>query len=123
MTAVRDEKDIEQLAEELHDRFGELPKPVVNSLDVLRLRLKCAAIGVSSISTDRRQVIIRFAVGIRLAPDVSRDLKKKYPEHVFLADRVILHSATPRLVRMLGYILDDLPAALEESKDIYLARI
>ena len=123
MTAVRDEKDIEQLAEELHDRFGELPRPVVNSLDILRLRLKCAAVGISSISTDRKQVIIRFAVGIRLAPDVSRDLKKKYPEHVFLPDRVILHSATPRLVRMLGYILDDLPAALEESKEIYLARI
>ena len=123
MTAVRDEKDIEKLAEELHDRFGELPRPVVNSLDILRLRLKCAAVGVASISTDRKQVIIRFAVGIRLAPDVSRDLKKKYPEHVFLPDRVILHSATPRLVRMLGYILDDLPAALEESKEIYLARI
>jgi transcription-repair coupling factor (superfamily II helicase) len=123
MTAVRDEGDIEQLAEEMKDRFGELPKPAVNSLDVLRLRLKAASVGMASISMDRRQVVMRFGTGIRLAPDIARELKKKHQGCIFTGDRVLIHAESLRLLKLIGYILDDLPAALEESKDIFLANL
>ncbi len=123
MTSARDEKDIDQLSEEMRDRFGELPKPVVNSLDILRLRLKASGIGISSIAVDRRQVIMRFATGIRLAPDVSLGLKKKFQGCVFQGDKVLIHAETPRLLKLIGYIMDDLPAALDESRDLFLAKL
>ncbi len=123
MTAVRDEKDVDQLADEIKDRFGELPKPVRNSMDILRLRLKAASVGLASISVDRRQVIAKFATGIRLAPDVARELKKKYEGCVFQGDKIMIHAETPRVLKLIGYIMDDLPAALEESKALYLAQL
>lgn len=123
MTAVREESDVDSLAEELRDRFGDLPKPVANSMELLRLRIKAARAGVASISTDRKQVVMKFAAGIRLAPDTAIGLKKKYQGCVFMADKVIVHAGTPRLVKLLGYILDDMPAALEDSKDYYLAKL
>ena len=123
MTAVRDEKDVDQLADELHDRFGDLPKPVANSLDILRLRLKAARAGIASISSDRRQVVIKFGAGIRLAADVAIELRKRFAGGVFLPDKVIADGRAPDLLNRLNDILDALPEALEESKAVYLARL
>jgi len=123
MTAVREEKDVDQLADEFHDRFGDLPSPVVNSLQILRLRLKAAGAGVASISTDRRQAIIKFGMGIRLAPDVAIELRKRLTGNVFLPDKVIVDARSPALLDLLNDILDALPEALEESKDFYLAKL
>lgn len=123
MTAVRNEEDVNQLAEELRDRFGDPPKSVVNSLEILKLRLKAARTGIAAIATDRGQVIIKFGTGMRLAPDTAAKLKKKYPGTVFMADKILVHSGTPRLAKFIGYILDDLPAAFEDSKDYFLAKL
>jgi transcription-repair coupling factor (superfamily II helicase) len=123
MTAVRDRKDIDQVGEEMQDRFGDLPTPVANSLEILGLRLKAAQAGAASISTDRRQVVIKFGSGIRLAADVALDLKKRFSGNVFLADRVITNALNPRLMELLNDIMDAIPEALEESKAVYLARL
>ena len=123
MTAVRDEKDVEQLADELHDRFGDLPKPVANSLDILRLRLKASRAGAASISSDRRQVVIKFGAGIRLAADVAIELRKRLPGSVFLPDKVIADGRAPDFLNRLNDILDALPEALEDSKAVYLAHL
>jgi transcription-repair coupling factor (superfamily II helicase) len=123
MTSVREEKDIDRLAEEMEDRFGKLPEPVSNSLDVLKLRLKAAKASVAAISTDKRQVMVKFGTGIRLAPDTAIRLKKQFPGNVFLPDKVIVDSRNPRLMEALSEILDALPEALEDSKEYYLAAL
>ncbi len=121
MTAVREDKDVDKLEEEIKDRFGKPPKPVVNSLGILRLRIKAAHSGIAAITSDNQQISMKFGAGIRLASEVSRDLRKKYQGCVFAADKVAVDPRTPRVIKMLGYILDDLPAALEESKNLYMA--
>ena len=121
MTAIRDENDVDQLADEFHDRFGDLPKPVSNSLDILKLRLKASRTGVASISSDRRQVVIKFGAGIRLAADVAIELRKRFAGGVFMPDKVIADGRPPDLLNRLNDILDALPEALEESKAVYLA--
>jgi len=121
MTAVRDLKDVDQLAEEMRDRFGDLPAPVRNSLDVLRLRLKADGAGVSGISTDRSQVVLKFGPGIRLAPDIGLELRRRLPGTVFLPDKVIVDGGSSHLLGLLHETMDALPAALAESKDMYLS--
>ncbi|MDI6828050.1 MAG: transcription-repair coupling factor, partial [Armatimonadota bacterium] len=121
MTAVRSLEDVDEIAEEMKDRFGELPTPVKNSLDILKLRLKASGIGIESISSDKRQVTIKFAHGIRLAPDVGFFLKKEFPGVVFAVDRIIISAKTPELLPLLNKILAALPEALEESKQMYLS--
>lgn len=123
MTAVREVKDVDIIADELQDRFGNAPKPVVNSLEILKIRLKSVPAMVESITTDQRQVSIRFGTGVRLAPDVAKEMKRKHKGCAFNADRILIDIQMPRLLKLIGYILDDLPAALEESKKLYLARI
>jgi hypothetical protein len=40
-----------------------------------------------------------------------------------MADRVLVDSRSPRLLKLLGYILDELPGALADSKLYYMAMI
>lgn len=125
MTAVRELKDIEQLEEEFRDRFGDLPKPVSNSLDLLRLRLRMAEVGIGSIVTERRQVICRFAAGVRLDSDVCVLMRRKIPGTVFMLDRVIVDGASPDFFGVLHKVMDALPDAIKESRDLrrYLKKI
>lgn len=123
MTAVREEKDVDAIMEELQDRFGSLPKPVVNALEILRIRLKSIPAMVESITSDKQQAAIRFGTGARLAPDIAKELGRKYRGCIFAGDKILIDIRSPRLIKLIGYILDDLPKALAESKELYLARI
>ena len=123
LTSIRDEKDVDAIAEEMRDRFGDFPKPVKNSLELLKLRLKASRASIKSISSDRQQVMMKYVIGVKMAADTGLKLKKKYPGCVFQPDKVIVHADTPRLLKLLGYILDDLPEALEESKLVYFSKL
>lgn len=118
MTSVHEPKDVDQLQEELRDRFGDLPRPVSNSLDLLRLRLRMAEVGVGSIVTEHRQVILRFAGGIRLDSDVCVLMRRKIAGTVFMPDRVIVDGASPDLFGVLHKVMDALPEAIRESRDL-----
>jgi transcription-repair coupling factor (superfamily II helicase) len=63
-------EEVEELARELVDRFGKLPAAVDNLLYGVRIKLLALRAGVQSISTEDKQVVIRFREGIK--PDRSR---------------------------------------------------
>jgi transcription-repair coupling factor (superfamily II helicase) len=51
--------EVDDVAQELEDRFGELSQPTVNLLYQLRLKILAMAAGVQTISTEERQVVIK----------------------------------------------------------------
>jgi transcription-repair coupling factor (superfamily II helicase) len=51
--------EIDEMAKELQDRFGEMPEPVANLLYQLRLKLLAMETGVKAIVTEIGQIIIR----------------------------------------------------------------
>jgi transcription-repair coupling factor (superfamily II helicase) len=51
--------EVNDMAQELEDRFGELPWPTVNLLYQLRLKILAIAAGVQAISTEEGQVVIK----------------------------------------------------------------
>ncbi len=51
--------EIDEMAKELQDRFGEMPEPVANLLYQLRLKLLAMEAGVKAIVTEIGQIIIR----------------------------------------------------------------
>ena len=53
--------DIEEMAEELADRFGPIPDPVHNLLYQLRIKSLAQKSGVTAVTTDNGQVKIRLA--------------------------------------------------------------
>ncbi|HEY3298327.1 MAG TPA: transcription-repair coupling factor [Armatimonadota bacterium] len=123
MTAVREASDVEKLEEEIRERFGKLPRAVKNSLEILRIRLKIAGTGIAAVATDRRQVMIKFATGYKLAPDVAIRLKRKYVGNQFQPEKIIVHAPEIRILQVLNAILDEMPAAFEESKPVYQVKM
>ena len=92
LTAVRKTDDVQRIQDEFEDRYGDPPRPVWNLLALLRLRLRCHAVGISSVVAEKRRVAVRFS-GTHLTPEILRKLSRAHMQHQFLPDIVFL--ATP----------------------------
>ena len=92
LTAVRKTDDVQRIQDEFEDRYGDPPRPVWNLLAILRLRLRCHEVGISSVVAEKRRVAVRFS-GTHLTPEIIRKLSRTYMQHQFLPDIVFL--ATP----------------------------
>ena len=91
LTAVRKTEDVQRIQDEFEDRYGDPPRPVWNLLAILRLRLRCAEVGISSIVAEKRRLAIRFT-GTHLTQDVLKRLSRNYMQHQFLPDVVFVAS-------------------------------
>ncbi len=115
MAAAKTEKEVRQIQDELDDRFGDPPKQVWNMLSILRMRIRAAEVGISSISTDKRQIIIRFAPGFRLIQEVQRELQRTHKRHWFQGDRVAINPDTPRIVNLVEDMIEIVAKGLKTS--------
>jgi transcription-repair coupling factor (superfamily II helicase) len=59
--------DLAAFRQEVTDRFGPMPPPVVRLLEVAELRLTAESAGVASISREEGQLVIRFGAGLTRA--------------------------------------------------------
>ncbi len=91
LTAVRKVGDVQRVQDELEDRYGDPPRPVWNLLAILRLRLRCAEVGVSAIVAEKRRLAIRFT-GTHLTQESIKRLSRNYMQHQFLPDVVFVAS-------------------------------
>ncbi len=57
----RDETEIDALASEFNDRFGKLPEMVENLFYQMRVKLRAEAAGLSAVSWESGQVILRYS--------------------------------------------------------------
>jgi transcription-repair coupling factor (superfamily II helicase) len=117
MSGVRSLADIENLQAELEDRFGDPPRPVWDALAVLRLRLRCKAMGIASIKGERTDVIIRFAPHVRLTPDAIKLLTFAFKNYRFLPDGVTVALTGPKVLVQVEEMVVTLEKALEMSKE------
>jgi transcription-repair coupling factor (superfamily II helicase) len=69
--AIQSLADAEDVAEELVDRFGSMPDPVKNLLDIARLKVQCAGVGITAVSQIKDQVTVKFipAAAGRIPPE------------------------------------------------------
>ena len=99
LTAVRKPGDVQRIQDELEDRYGDPPRPVWNLLAILRLRLRCAEVGVSSVVAEKRRLAIRFT-GTHLTQESIKRLSRTYMQHQFLPD-VVFAAAPEAPAKML----------------------
>jgi transcription-repair coupling factor (superfamily II helicase) len=59
LAGLLSEDEIDTMAQELEDRFGELPEPVANLLYQLKLKVLAMESGVQAISLDSSQIVIK----------------------------------------------------------------
>jgi transcription-repair coupling factor (superfamily II helicase) len=74
MTRVQHPQEVEEIAQELRDRFGPLPEPVQTLLYVVRVRALAREAGVQSIQTEDGQIVLRMVQGRRLPQEQLRRL-------------------------------------------------
>ncbi len=86
--AVRSYGELRDLQEELIDRFGPMPEPVIRLTEIARLRIRAAELGITSILEREGEVYIRPVVGPRLN---QSELRRELGDGVFV---------TPNQVRM-----------------------
>lgn len=67
LAAVQSDEEIDDLVAEMEDRYGQLPPPVDNLVQIARLKLQCLAAGVADISAEGGRIIIRLSAEARLA--------------------------------------------------------
>ena len=71
LARARTPGDIAAFRQEVVDRFGPMPPPVVRLTEVAELRLAAEGAGVSSISREDGQLVVRFGAGLSRATAMS----------------------------------------------------
>src|SRR5215203_101826 len=59
IAAVADERQLEQVRQELEDRFGPIPEEVEHLLALIALRIRAQALGIESLIEREREIVIR----------------------------------------------------------------
>jgi len=67
LAKARTPGDIAAFRQEVTDRFGPMPGPVTRLVEVAELRLAAEAAGVSSMSREEGQLVVRFGAGLSRA--------------------------------------------------------
>jgi transcription-repair coupling factor (superfamily II helicase) len=68
IAGVEDESQLEDVAAELRDRYGDPPPPVRSLLDYAALKLVCQRVGVVGVERKRDQIHMRFAEKAEVDP-------------------------------------------------------
>ena len=71
--------------DELIDRFGEPPRPVLSLLSVAHLKGLCGRLGVDNVSLRRGMLALRFAAEARIDPVKLVDMLSAHPRELSLA--------------------------------------
>jgi transcription-repair coupling factor (superfamily II helicase) len=67
LARARTPGDLAAFRQELTDRFGPMPPPVVRLVEVAELRLTAERVGVASMSREEGQLVVRFGEGLSRA--------------------------------------------------------
>ena len=67
LARARTAGDLAAFRQELTDRFGPMPPPVVRLVEVAELRLTAEGAGVASMSREEGQLVVRFGEGLTRA--------------------------------------------------------
>jgi transcription-repair coupling factor (superfamily II helicase) len=104
IAGIQDSSEIEAVREELADRFGPLPVPVLNLLEVARFRALARKGGLTDVTLQGNH--IRFSP-VRLPESRTVRLQRLYPKSIIKAATNTLLVPTPKTAPLGGRPLRD----------------
>ncbi len=90
ISSAGDEAQLRDIAEELRDRYGALPEPAANLIEIMGVKLIAKMAMVARIDADRDAVNITFADGAQISPDRIMILLKKNRDTIRLVSEYTL---------------------------------
>jgi transcription-repair coupling factor (superfamily II helicase) len=103
LASLDTDAEIGEAADDLADRFGELPEPVLALLDLARLRIACRRLGIERVQAGPNAVALTVRDG---AVELDR-----YPDARASGGRLLLPITEPSPIARLAQLLDRLSAA------------
>ncbi|OGW49714.1 MAG: hypothetical protein A2078_04940 [Nitrospirae bacterium GWC2_57_9] len=95
ISSVAEELQLRDVAEELRDRYGALPEPVMNLFAIMSVKLAAKKAQVARIDAGKGSVNITFAEGAAISPDRVMILLKKNKGRIKLIPEYTLQIALP----------------------------
>lgn len=83
IASIETEEDEFEIRDELIDRYGEPPRPVINIIKVAAVKIPAREVGCTELTEKNRVVTLKFLPD-RVTPDLLFGLDKKYPSRVKL---------------------------------------
>lgn len=89
----RTEAEFEELTEEMIDRYGPLPKPALQLLEVARMRELCRKLRIPSVKEEKQHIILRFHEDAQVPPERLMLLAARHRKTVSFVpgDRVLMY--------------------------------
>ncbi len=97
---------IEDLASEIEDRFGSMPEPIQNLLDLADLKRLCLRLGVARIDAGPQAIALTFRPGTEERLSLQPLIDRSHGELRWSGERLILAKAGIDIVERRKHILD-----------------
>lgn len=81
IASVTSQDDASDIMDELIDRYGDIPKPVMNLIEIAKIKADAAECGVCEISEKQNSVVFTFLKD-SLMPEIVMELIKKMPHNL-----------------------------------------
>jgi transcription-repair coupling factor (superfamily II helicase) len=102
---------IRDLRRELEDRFGPLPEPASNLLEVLRLKGLAIAAGVESIRTLDQEIVVQTPEDSPIRQDIRMRVQRKHRDMVKVSPhqvRILRARVKDKWNAVLSGVLEDM---------------
>ncbi len=108
LSSSRDDDELAEIRDELLDRYGTLPDPASNLIEVIRLKIRCRTLGIESVDVAGGQLVLHVGENARIDPAVlARMLQQPATLLSVAADhriRLKLRRAEDALAEALGLL-------------------
>ncbi|MBM2830994.1 MAG: mfd, partial [Dehalococcoidia bacterium] len=104
LTRVRSVEEIDSLAQELRDRFGEMPLPAQNLLYIVKVRMLAGMADVEAIYQEGREIVVRFwsrRVGSRVLSGGEHRKGVTVGSYLIKLQRVVLQDKWPEVLESI----------------------
>ena len=95
ISSVTNEAELKDLADDLRDRYGVLPEPAANLLEIMGVKLIAKQARVARIDAGRELVTITFAENAGISPDRVMTLLKRHKGKIKLVPEYTLQILLP----------------------------
>lgn len=82
IASIEDRDDYYDIVDELIDRFGDIPKPIVNVMDISLLKAFASKLGIIYISERKNNLSIEFVNSDKLSMEDLKNLSENYEQDI-----------------------------------------
>jgi transcription-repair coupling factor (superfamily II helicase) len=115
--AIQTLEATDRLADEVRDRFGQIPSPAAHLFQAVRLRVLAKRVGASAVVREDGHVTIRLRSAAHLTEPVQRRLRTAYGRRIHVTPALIaIQTQAPHFTEQVGEVRDLLETVARSTR-------